>query len=64
MNYQLVLVSFVIAIGHGLDGGHWFLDGGWWLRVDSLLGVGLVDFFMQVLSQLLMLLGLLFCSLG
>ena len=34
MKYQLVLVSFVIAIGHGLDGDHWFLDGGWWLGVD------------------------------
>ena len=50
MHYQLVLVSFVIAIGHGLNGGHGFLDGGWWLGVDSLLGVGLVDLFMQVLG--------------
>ena len=64
MHYQLVLVSFVIAIGHGLNGGHRFLDGGWWLGVDSLLWVGLVDLFMQVLGQLLMLLGLLFCGLG
>jgi hypothetical protein len=40
------------------------LDGGWWLRVDSLLGVGFHQLFMQVLGQLLMLLGLLFCSLG
>ena len=64
MHYQLVLVSFVIAIGHGFNGGHRFLDGGRWLGVDSLLGVGFVDLFMQVLSQLLMLLGLLFCGLG
>ena len=64
MHYQLVLISFVIAIGHGLNGGHGFLDGGWWLRVDSLLGVGFVDFFMQVLGNLLMLLGLLFCGLA
>ena len=64
MHDQFILVSFVIAIGHGLYGGHRFLDGGWWLGVDSLLGVGLVDLFMQVLGQLLMLLGLLFCSLA
>ena len=64
MKYQLVLVSFVIAIGHWLDGGHWFLDGGRWLGVDSLLGVGFHQLLMQVLGQLLMLLGLLFCSLG
>ena len=50
MHYQLVLVSFVIPIGHGLNGGHRFLDGGWWLGVDSLLGVGLIDLFMQVLG--------------
>ena len=64
MHYQLVLVSFVIPIGHGLYGGHRFLDGSWWLGVDSLLWVGLVDLFMQVLGQLLMLLALLFCGLG
>ena len=64
MHYQLVFVSFVIAIGHRLNGGHRFLDRGWWLGVDSLLGVGLVNLFMQVLGQLLMLLGLLFCGLG
>ena len=64
MHDQFILVSFVIAIGHGLYGGNRFLDGGWWLGVDFLLRVGLVDLFMQVLSQLLMLLGLLFCGLG
>jgi hypothetical protein len=64
VKYQLVLVSFVIAIGHGLDGDHWFVDGGWWLGVDSLLGVGLHQLLMQVLGQLLLLLGLLFCSLA
>ena len=64
MHYQLVLVSFVIPIGHRFDGGHRFLDGGWWLGVDSLLGVGFVDLFMQVLGQMLLLLGLLFCGLA
>ena len=64
MKYQFVLVSFVIAIGHGLDWGHRFLDGGWWLRVDSLLGVGFHQLLVKMLGQLLMLLGLLFCSLG
>ena len=64
MYYQLVLVSLVIPVSHGLYGGHRLLDRGWWLWVDSLLGVGLVDLFMQVLSQLLMLLGLLFCGLA
>ena len=64
MKYQFVLVSFVIAIGHGLDGGHWFLDGGWRLGVDSLLVVGFHQLLVKVLGQLLLLLGLLFCSLG
>ena len=64
VKYQLVLISFVIAICHGLYGGHWFLDGGWWLGVDSLLGVGLHQLLVKVLGQLLLLLGLLFCSLG
>ena len=63
MKYQLVIVSFVIAIVHGLDGSHRILGGGWWLGVDSLLGVGFHQLLMQVLGQLLMLLGLLFCSL-
>jgi hypothetical protein len=58
VKYQLVLVSFVIAIGHGLDGDHWFVDGGWWL------GVGFHQLLVKVLGQLLLLLGLLFCSLG
>ena len=64
MHYQLVFVSFVIAIGHGLDGGHWFLDGSWWLGVDSLLMVGLSDLFMQVLGYLLVLLSLLLSCLS
>ena len=35
------------------------MSGGWWLWVDSLLGVRLSDLFMQVLGNLLMLLALL-----
>ena len=61
MKYQLVLVSLVIAIGHWLDGGHLFLDRGWWLRIASLLGVGFYQLLVKVLGQLLMLLGQLFC---
>ena len=64
MNYQLVLVSFVIAIGHGCRGGGQLLGGGWWLGVDSLLLGRLGDFLSQLLGQLLLLLGLLFCGLG
>ena len=64
MNYQLVLVSFVIAIGHGGRGGGRILGGGWWLGVDSLLRGGLGDLLSQLLGQLLLLLGLLLCSLG
>ena len=48
MHDQFILVSFVIAIGHGLYGGHRFLDGGWWLGVDSLLGIRLADSSMQI----------------
>ena len=64
MKYEFFLVSIVIAIGHGLDWGHRFLDGGWRLGVDSLLWVGFHQLFVKVLGKLLMLLGLLFCSLG
>ena len=45
---QFILAPFVIAIGQGLDGGYWFLYGGWWLGVDSLLGVRLADSSMQI----------------
>ena len=48
MHEQFILAPFVIAIGHGLDGGYWFLDGGWWLGVDSLLGIRLADSSMQI----------------
>ena len=54
----------VIAIGNWHGGRHGFMNRGWWLGVDSLLGVRLGDLFMQLLGQLLMLLGLLFCRLG
>ena len=66
MQDQLILVSFVIPIGHGLNGGrsHRFLDGGWWLGVDFLIPLGLGQLFTKVLGQLLVLLGLLFFSLG
>ena len=64
VRHQFILVSFVIAVGHGLYGGHGFLDGGWWLGVDSLLWARLVHLFMQVPGQWLMLLGLLLCGLG
>ena len=36
---QFILAPFVIAIGHGLDGGYWFLYGGWRLGVNSLLSI-------------------------
>ena len=58
MQDQLILVPFVIAISPELDGGHGFGECGCWLGVGSRLGVGLGDFFVQVLGQLLMLLGL------
>ena len=32
---QFILAPFVIAIGHGLDGGYWFLDGGWRVGMKS-----------------------------
>ena len=64
MKYQLVHVTFVIAIGHGLDGGHGFGGGSWLLWVDSLLGIRLGESSMQMLGQLLMLLGLLFSGLA
>ena len=61
---QFILVPFVIAIGHGLNGCHGFWGGGWWSGVDSLLGICLSDSSMQMLGQLLMLLGLLFSGLA
>ena len=64
MNYQLVLVSFVIAIGHGRRGCGRLLGGDWGLGVDSLLRGGLGDLLSQLLGQLLLLLGLLLCGLG
>ncbi len=64
MRDQFILVPLVIAIGPGRAGGHGFLDRGWWLRVDFLIVLWLGDLFTQVLGQRLMLLGLLFCSLG
>ena len=45
---QFILVPFVIAIGHGLDGGHGFGGGGCWLRIDSLLGIRLGNSSMQI----------------
>lgn len=36
---QFILVPFVIAIGHGIDGSHGFWGGGWRLRIDSLLDI-------------------------
>jgi len=45
---KFILVPFVIAIGHGLYGGHWFLDGGWRVGIDSLLGIRLGDSSMQI----------------
>ena len=61
---QFIPVPFVISIGHGLDGGHGFWAGGWWLGVDSLLGVGFHQLLVKLLGQLLMLLGLLFSGLA
>ena len=60
---KFTLVPFVIAIGHGLNGCHGFWGGGLWLGIDSLLGIRLADSSMQMLGQLLMLLGLLFSCL-
>ena len=59
MHDQFILVSFVIAIGHGFAGGHGFRDRGGCLGIDSLLGIRLAHSSMQMLGQLLMLLGLL-----
>ena len=48
MHDQFIPVPFVIAIGHGLNGGHGSGDEGWWLRIDSLLGIRLGDSLMQI----------------
>ena len=64
MRDQFILVPLVIAISPGLAGGHGFLEWGWWLRVDFLIVLWLGQPFTQVLGQLLVLLVLLFCSLG
>ena len=64
MHDQFILALFVIAIGHGLDGGYGFGGGSWLLGVDSLLSIRLGESSMQMLDQLLMLLGLLFSGLA
>jgi hypothetical protein len=64
VKYQLFLVSFVITVVHRCHWGWWFLGGGWRLGVDFLIPLGLGQLFTQVLGQLLVLLGLLFCGLG
>lgn len=64
MQDQLILVSFVVAVVHGCHWGDWAMYGGWRLGVDFLIPLGLGQLFTQVLGQLLVLLGLLFCCLG
>ena len=34
MHDQFIFIPFVVAIGHGLDGGHGFWGGSWWLWID------------------------------
>ena len=48
MRDQFIPVPFVIAIGHGLNGGHGFWGGGWRLGVNSLLGIRLANSSMQI----------------
>ncbi len=64
MRDQFILVPLVIAMGPGRTGGHGFGEWGWLLRGDFLIVLWLGDLFTQVLGQLLMLLGLLFCGLA
>jgi hypothetical protein len=55
---QFILVPLVMAVVHGLDGGHGFWEWDWWLRVDFLIVLWLGQPFTQVLGRRLMLLGL------
>ncbi len=48
MHDQFIPVPFVIAIGHGLDGGHCSGDGAWRVGIGSLLGIRLGDSSMQI----------------